>query len=313
MTSRELEYIKTVADEKSISAAARKLYIAQPSLSQSLQRIEENLGAHLFNRTPSGLTLTYAGKRCYQMACQVLKIYSDFETEISDIKQLKSGRIVMGTTNHLGTVILPKILPEFKTNSPSIELDIREDNTGKLEEQVLTGAMDFALLHAPKLAPNPLLDYEFLSENPFVIALAKGHPLIQKAKEKPGYPFPVLDVRLLKNEPLILLHPQQRIRHVSDAILAKARITPNIVLILKNYETAQQLAGQGIGITFLPMEYAALTSADHPPVLLSIDESYSPSWDLSIASLKGGFLSRADQYFLDLVRQKFSQPLKSSI
>ena len=47
MTSRELEYIKTVADEKSISAAARKLYIAQPSLSQSLQRIEENLGAHL--------------------------------------------------------------------------------------------------------------------------------------------------------------------------------------------------------------------------------------------------------------------------
>ena len=219
----------------------------------------------------------------------------------------------MGTTNHLGTVILPKILPEFKTNSPSIELDIREDNTGKLEEQVLTGAMDFALLHAPKLAPNPLLDYEILSENPFVIALAQGHPLIQKAKEKPGYPFPVLDVRLLKNEPLILLHPQQRIRHVSDAILAKARITPNIVLILKNYETAQHLAGQGIGITFLPMEYAALTSADHPPVLLSIDESYSPSWDLSIASLKGGFLSRADQYFLDLVRQKFSQPLKSSI
>jgi LysR substrate binding domain. len=57
-------------------------------------------------------------------------------------------------------------------------------------------------------------------------------------------------VRLLNNEPLILLHPQQRIRHVSDAILAKARITPNIVLILKTYETAQHLAGQGIGITF---------------------------------------------------------------
>ena len=107
MTSRELEYIKTVADEKSISSAARKLYIAQPSLSQSLQRIEENLGAKLFNRTPSGLTLTYAGERCYQMACQVLKIYSDFEAEISDINQLKTGRIVMGTTNHLGTVILP--------------------------------------------------------------------------------------------------------------------------------------------------------------------------------------------------------------
>ena len=149
MTSRELEYIKTVADEKSISSAARKLYIAQPSLSQSLQRIEENLGAKLFNRTPSGLTLTYAGERCYQMACQVLKIYSDFEAEISDINQLKTGRIVMGTTNHLGTVILPEILLEFKENSPSVELEILEDNTGNLEAKLLTGAMDFALLHAP--------------------------------------------------------------------------------------------------------------------------------------------------------------------
>ena len=164
-----------------------------------------------------------------------------------------------------------------------------------------------SLLHAPKLATNPLLNYEFLSEDPFVIALAAGHPLIEKAQKKPGYLFPVLDVRLLKNEPLILLHPQQRIRHVSDAILAKAKITPNIVLTIKNYETAQRLAGQGIGITFLPMDYAALTYADHPPVLLSIDESYSPSWDLSIATLKGGFLSRADQYFLDLVRQTFAQ------
>lgn len=307
MTSRELEYIKTVADEKSISSAARKLYIAQPSLSQSLQRIEENLGAKLFNRTPSGLTLTYAGERCYQMACQVLKIYSDFEAEISDINQLKTGRIVMGTTNHLGTVILPEILLEFKENSPSVELEILEDNTGNLEAKLLTGAMDFALLHAPKLAANPLLNYEFLSEDPFVIALAAGHPLIEKAQKKPGYLFPVLDVRLLKNEPLILLHPQQRIRHVSDAILAKAKITPNIVLTIKNYETAQRLAGQGIGITFLPMDYAALTYADHPPVLLSIDESYSPSWDLSIATLKGGFLSRADQYFLELVRQTFAQ------
>ena len=84
------------------------------------------------------------------------------------------------------------------------------------------------------------------------------------------------------------------------------------MLTIKNYETAQRLAGQGIGITFLPMDYAALTYADHPPVLLSIDESYSPSWDLSIATLKGGFLSRADQYFLDLVRRHLPRNLMTN-
>ena len=151
MTSRELEYIKTVADEKSISSAARKLYNAQPSLRQSIQR-------KLFNRTPSGLTLTYAGERCYQMACQVLKIYSDFEAEISDINQLKTGRIVMGTTNHLGTVILPEILLEFKENSPSVELEILEETTDKLENRLLSGQLDFDLMHALKEDSNQLLN-----------------------------------------------------------------------------------------------------------------------------------------------------------
>lgn len=174
---------------KKATSAARKLYIAQPSLSQSLQRIEENLGAKLFNRTPSGLTLTYAGERCYQMACQVLKIYSDFEAEISDINQLKTGRIVMGTTNHLGTVILPEILLEFKENSPSVELEILEDQYGKSGSKTSYRRYGFALLQAPKLAPNPLLNYEFLSEDPFVIALAAVHP-DRKGAKKTGISLP---------------------------------------------------------------------------------------------------------------------------
>ena len=68
MTSKELMYVKTIAEEKTISKAAQKLFVAQPSLSQSLQRIEEALGARLFNRTAGGLTLTYAGERYYHMA-----------------------------------------------------------------------------------------------------------------------------------------------------------------------------------------------------------------------------------------------------
>lgn len=68
MTSKELLYVKTVADEKNISRAAKKLFIAQPSLSQSIQRIEDSVGLPLFNRTAGGLTLTFAGERYYHMA-----------------------------------------------------------------------------------------------------------------------------------------------------------------------------------------------------------------------------------------------------
>lgn len=306
MTSRELLYVKTVADEKSISKAAKKLFIAQPSLSQSLQRIEDTLATRLFNRTSGGLTLTFAGERYYQVACKVLKIYEDFEIEISDINNLKTGRIHMGITNHLSTITLPAILPEFKERCPHVELHICEETTANLETRLLSGELDFAILHAPKEDPNPLLKNEILSKDPFVIALAAGHPLIDRASERPDYPYPVLDLILLKNEPFIMVHKQQRIRHVTDFILNKAHISrPNIALTLKNYETALGLTGQGLGVTLLPDDYARITQLKTPPVLLSIDKKYSPNWDLCISTLNGGFLSRADQYLISLVRKQY--------
>ena len=79
MTSKELLYVKTIAEEKSISQAAKLLFIAQPSLSQALSRIEDNLGTPLFTRTTGGLNLTYAGERYYQTACRILKIYENLE------------------------------------------------------------------------------------------------------------------------------------------------------------------------------------------------------------------------------------------
>lgn len=303
MTSRELLYVKTIADEKSISQAAKRLFIAQPSLSQSLQRIEENLGTRLFDRGIGGLHLTYAGERYYQTASQILKIYEDLEAEISDINDLRTGRIYMGITNHLGTIILPKVLPRFKREHPCVEVRIFEETTGAQEKKLLSGELDFAILHAPKKDPHPMLAYELLANDPFVIAIARDHPLVEKARQMEGYPHPVLDVKLLENEPFIMLHKQQRIRHVTDAILAKAKISPPVAVTLKNYETAQSLAGHGLGVTFVPSDYADITSMECPPVLLSIEERYSPGWDLCITTLKNGFLSRADRYFLSLLKE----------
>jgi len=306
MTSRELLYVKTIAEERSISQAAKKLFIAQPSLSQSLQRIEEQLGTQLFNRTTGKLTLTYAGERYYQVACQILKIYEDFETEISNINGLKTGHIHIGITNHLGTIILPKVLPEFHKDCPFVEITISEENTQTQESRLLSGELGFAILHAPKQDPHPLLNYEILGTDSFVLAIAQGHPLIEKAQIKEGYPYPVLDLKHLKHEPFIMLHKQQRIRHVTDSILQQARITPNTLLTVRNYETALGLAGQGMGVTFLPHSYSNIINMECPPVLLSIDQKYSPGWDLCITTSKNGFLSKADLYFLELIRKYFS-------
>lgn len=306
MTNRELQYVKTVTEEKSISRAAKKLFITQPSLSQSIQKIENSLDTRLFNRTPEGLVATYAGERYYQVACKILKIYDDFESEIKDINSMKKGQISIGITNHLGNIILPKILPEFKEQCPYVTLTIYEGTTDSQEVKLLSGELDFAILHAPKKVTSPQLNYEILGNDPFIIAIDQNNPLIKSAKIMEGYTYPVLDLKLLKNEKFIMLHEDQRIRHVADSILAKAKIIPEIILTLKNYETAQSMAGKGIGITLLPQDYARLTSLESEPVFLSIEKKYTPGWDLCITTTNSSFLSHTDQYFLSLVRKYFS-------
>ena len=115
MTTKELLYVKTVADEHNISKAAKKLFMAQPSLSQSIQRIEESIGMPLFHRTTTGLTLTFAGERYYHMAVQVLKMYEDFQLEISDINNLKTGHIPCTSP---GSSCLQKYLPSCRDYHP---------------------------------------------------------------------------------------------------------------------------------------------------------------------------------------------------
>ena len=304
MTQKELIYVKTIADEKSISKAAKSLFIAQPSLSQAIARIEETLGTPLFNRTSTGLTLTYAGERYYHMAAQILKMYEDFEIEISDINNLKTGRIHFGTTNHLGTLVLPRILPRFYEICPYIELSIVEDNSQALDQKLLARKLDFTIIHAPKDDLSPLIDYEILTHDPFVVVLAPDHPLLAKAIKKPGYDHPVLDLKMLKNEPLIMLHKEQRIRQVCDSFLLAAGIRqPDIRLTLKNYDTAQQLAAQGLGITFVPQQYAGLASPGYDPAFCSIDTEFGASWDMCIATLKHNFLSKADRLFIRIAKE----------
>lgn len=306
MTQKELIYVKTVADEKSISRAARKLFMAQPSLSQSIQRIEESLGTALFNRTTSGLTLTFAGERYYHMAAQILKMYEDFELEISDINNLKTGRIHFGITHHLGTLVLARTLPKYRQLCPLIELYIHEENTTVLEQMLLRGELDFAILHAPKEVSQPQIRYDTMKKDPFVIAIHPQHSLLQKAAAKPGYPFPVLDIRLLKQEPFLMLHKQQRIRQITDSVLSKAGILhPRVALTLRNYETALLLAARGLGVTMIPLQYFQMASYEFCPALLCIEEKYDASWDMCIASLHNSFLSKADRLFIRLVKEQF--------
>ena len=252
--------------------------------------------------------MTFAGERYYHMAVQVLKLYQDFEMEISDINNLKTGRIHLGTTNHLGTLVLPKVLPRFHELCANIELNISEENTTILEQLLLSGELDFALMHAPSdPAQHPQFHYDIMKRDPFVLAIAPDHPLTALAEIREGYPYPVLDIRLAAKEPFLMLHTSQRIRQITDNVLRRAGITrPRISMTLRNFETTQLLAAKGMGLALIPLEYSRISPSDFQPSLLCIDKKYHAYWDTCIATLKDGFLSKADQLFIRIAKEELA-------
>lgn len=307
MTHKELLYVKTIAEEKNISKAAKKLYISQPSLSQAIQRIEESLGTVLFKRTNTGLILTFAGEKYYQLATKILKMYNDFKIEVSDINDMRTGQINIGITTHLSVYVLPLVLHKFKKICPFIDVYVLEKNSTELEKSILSGEIDFAIMHEPKTKKNTSINYEPLVEDPFLLTMSPDNPLSKYGIKSPNDLYPSIDLNLFKDEPFILLNKEQRIRHVSDKIFEIANITPNIVLTLKNFETAKRLASQGVGITFIPLQYSNISSQEYPPAYFFIDKKFEASWTMCISTMKNSFLSKADKLFLDIVREEFNK------
>lgn len=304
MNDRELLYIKTIADTKSISKAAEELFIAQPSLSQSLQRIERELGTHLFIREPRGMKLTYAGEKYYLMAKEILDIYSDFKSEITHINELKAGRLVIGIARYMGMNILPNVLPDFNKNYPNIEIIIREENTRVLENLVLGGNVDFALTHVHKKEMNEKINYEILKEDEFLLVTPKSYLMnSDKIKVKDGKSY--VDLRDLEGEKFILLDINKGIRKVQDRTIKSYGISPDVVFTTKNFETAKRLAANGMGITIIPKDYLNIFSQDKNYDSFNLSGTEENIWYTAILTIPDIYKSQATKVFIDEVKRFF--------
>lgn len=180
MNLKELTYIVTIADEGSISRAAEKLYMAQSSLSQFLQLYEAELGAPLFMRTSRGIRPTASGEVFINHARQILLQYHRAQSELWDIEELNGGRIELGISTFRGTYLLPKVLKMFHERYPKIHVEITEKDSLYLEDMILEGLLDMALIALPSPRIKNYLD--LLTRDEIYIVTTKDHPIMQHVR-----------------------------------------------------------------------------------------------------------------------------------
>ena len=306
LTEREMEYLLRIRREKGIARAAQSLYIAQPSLSQILMKLEEECGFALFTREKDGVRETNEGSRFLDQVEELAGIYRKMRRQLEEFQQLKRGLVSFGIPINLGTSLLPDILPRFSALYPGVEVRFFENNSVELDRMVLEGRTDFNIMHFQ--SPKETLEYEILGVDPFCLAAPSswGERLGLKEGE-----IGKRELKELEPEPFIMVARGQKLRQTADEILSQAQVKPKVLCSTKSMETAKRLVAAGMGLTLLPMSYTTLMSDRKGILCVPISDELEASWKIVIAYPKGEELPCCCREFLRLLRQRMKERQQS--
>lgn len=297
MELRQLQYTLQIAANKNFSRAAEKLHIAQPSLSQQLSKLEKELGVLLFQRNTSTVELTHAGESFVEHAQKIMDAVEQLRQEMSDISQLRKGKVVVGSMPITGSHLLPRVLPAFKKTYPDIEITLMEDSSLNLEKLTASGKADLSLLSLPLTEPS--LSWVPLGEETIDLAVPPQHPLALRAQNQPGEP---ISLQELRDEAFIVLKKGQGFRKLTFDLCREAGFEPNVVFESSNIETIQSLVATGMGVTLVPRFIARAKRSEFIPVFLPLEEPV-PSRTLVVAYRNGRYLSKAAEAFIQTFKE----------
>ena len=297
MTDKEILYISTIAQCSSITKAAEKLFISQPSLTQALHRIEAEWGAELFLRGQGGLRLTEAGRIYLHAASQMADLYQQLQQEVSETSARMRGQMSLGITPFQGGILLPSFLSQYHKRFPEMKLSVVENTSAQLEQMILNGQIDLAVLHSP--VTDYRLGYDTLYREDFYLAV----PVFSKDHAAAEGEIPLITPRVLAKQKLVMLSSSQRIRQIADSICLTAGIKPKIQFTTSNFVTALGLTARGLGATFIPKSFARFFAGSYPVAYFRFPAEWNAGWTLMVAYPRNTLLPKASMELIRVMRE----------
>ncbi len=240
LSLRTLRYFVAAAETGSITAAAARVHVSQPSVSEAIARLEADLGVQLFLRRQSrGLALTVPGDRFLVQARNLLSHADEVERFADHMGDLLAGEVRVGCFVTLAPFVLPALLAGFAKAYPGVTVSFEEANQLELLERLREGRCELAMTYAYGLGE------EFVSE-----VLAELPPHVVLAADDPRARRRSISLRELADAPMVLLD----LPHTRDYFLSlfrSARIEPRIAHRAHTYETVRGLVARGLGFTIL--------------------------------------------------------------
>ncbi|MEF3305201.1 LysR family transcriptional regulator [Paenibacillus sp. GYB003] len=246
MDIRQLRYFIAIAEEKQISAAAKRLHIAQPPLSQQLKTMERELGVRLVERVGKGIVLTEAGQALYRHALSIAGMLEDAENEVRQVGAGTKGVLTIGI-NTLSSDALPELLRRFRQAYPDVAYDIRQNESAQLLRLVKERVVELAIVRQPL----ELTDFS-------VVHLQTERFCLIAANAFEAGPEPITYERIGRFPLIVPSTEGLGVHHLVMEQFVRRRLQPNVVCACSDVALLMELVASGFGVAIAPETVAKL-------------------------------------------------------
>lgn len=294
MDVRHLTYFIEVAKHKSFTKASKTLHLSQSTLSKVVKSLEEELNVELIDRSAKNIQLTDAGEIVLMEAEKIIDSLDDLSSHLYDLMNLKKGKIKIGIPPIIGFVFFPKIIKEFNILYPDIKINIFEEDSKTVKQEVQNGNLDLGVVMFP------VAETEFnvipLVQNELSLFVHYSHPF--STKEYVG-------ISELKNESFILL--KQKLFH--DLIIQeclRAGFHPKVDYVISEWGFISEMIGENLGISIFPKPVVKKVNQE---LIKTIPIKPIIPWNLGLITKRKKHLSSAAREFIKHICDKLPQQI----
>lgn len=294
MVSKQFQYVLTLANAGTFSRAAEELNISQPSLSQYIKKIENQLNITLFDRNNGNVRLTDAGAVYVEYGRRILDLENQMESRFHDIRQCKSGTIRLGISAYRSMSLMPAVVAEFKRTHPGYCVILDERPRSVLAEAAEHGEFDLCVTTPP--VDQRVFCIEPLFQEALVLAVPKDSSLRQQLCFEDGK----VDLRSTDGADFVVLHPEHPMQVELETLITTYDLSIQRTVECKSLDTMLSMVSAGMGMALVPisLKNCMNTGIEFLPIMQDV-----PKREIIVIYRKEQYLNESVIAFKDLMKR----------
>jgi LysR family transcriptional regulator, low CO2-responsive transcriptional regulator len=258
LTIRQLRALAAVHRDRSVTAAAKQLYLTQPAVTLQIRNLQDLAGLPLIQRTNDGMRLTDAGREVLALSERIESAIADCETSLEMIAGKTAGRISIGAVS-TAKYFVPFAISAFSRIYPDVEITLSIGNRQEIGMALRGYDLDIAIMGRPPVDID--MDVHLIGDHPHVIIAPTAHRLARKTR---------ITLNELAGETFLTREPGSGTRGLMEQFFESARVQPKIGMAMSSNETIKQAVIAGLGIAFISAHTVATELDERRLVTLDV-------------------------------------------